>query len=133
VHLGDRLVAVSRIRSGVATVMETARSLGVTEGEVLAWMRDHAHERMHSLEEIRRGGSPVHHRLSERAQRLAALVAESERELRILHQELLGGLEASNDDAQPSKELASISQFGGTRVARAQRVRARARKSVDAD
>lgn len=131
VHLGERLVAVSRIRSNLASVEEIACSLGVAQGEVLGWLRDHAHERMHTLEELRQGGA-AHLRLASRAHRLAALVAECERELRILHQELVRGLDASNDDAEPSKELAPISQFGRARVARAQRDRAPARKFVDA-
>jgi hypothetical protein len=134
VHLGERLVAVSRIRSGVASVGETSRALGVAEVEVEGWMRDHANERVHSLEELRRGGSATHVRLSERAHRLAALVAESERELRDLHQELLRGLEASNDeDAEASKEFGGNSHSGAPRVARAQRDPARARKFVDGD
>ena len=133
VHLGERLVAVSRIRSNVASVEEVARSHGVAIGEVLAWLRDHAHERTHTLEELRQGGA-AHLRLAARARQLATLVAECERELRILHQELLGGPDASNDeDAEASKELGGNSHFGAPRVADAQRGGSRTRKFVDGD
>jgi hypothetical protein len=73
-------------------------------------------------------------RLVMRARRLASLVAESERTLRDLHQELIRGITPSNDDeAQPSKELARNSQFRPRRVATSQRSGVRTRKFVDGD
>lgn len=97
VHLGDRLLAIGRIREGMLTVGEAARGLGVSVEEVAAWQQVHAFERMVSLDEMRAGGSPEAHRLSRRAERLAGLVADAERELRELHRELLRGATASND------------------------------------
>ena len=133
VHLGERLVAVARIRAGAASVEETALALGVDADDVSGWMSAHAGERMHSLEELRQG-SPEHARLAERARRLATLVAESERALRDLHQELIRGIDASNDaDAGASKELARNSHFGAPRVAPPQRMGSATRKFVDGD
>jgi hypothetical protein len=97
VHLGDRLLAIGRIREGMLTVADAARELGVTLDEVIGWQQVHAFERMVSLDELRRGGSPEAMRLSKRAQRLADLVADAERELRELHQELVHGVMASNE------------------------------------
>jgi hypothetical protein len=89
VHLGDRLLAIARIREGMITGEQAARELGVTLDEVIDWHHMHALERMVSLDELRAGGSPEAHRLSKRAQRLADLIADAERELRGLHQEFL--------------------------------------------
>jgi hypothetical protein len=91
VHLGDRLLAIGRIRAGTLTVGEAARDLGVGVDEVVGWQQVHALERVVSLEELRGGGCAEVQRLSRRAQRLAGLVADAERELRRLHQELLHG------------------------------------------
>jgi hypothetical protein len=110
VHLGDRLLAIGRIREGMLTVEEAARELGVAVEEVIGWQQVHAFERTVSLDELRRGGSPEAQRLSKRAQRLADLVADAERELRELHQELLHGVMASNepfaDPSRPSNKFA---------------------------
>jgi acetyl esterase/lipase len=97
VHLGDRLLAIGRIRDGMLTAAEAARELGVDVDEVIGWQQVHAFERMVSLDEMRRAGSPEAQRLSKRAERLADLVADAERELRELHQELLQGVMASNE------------------------------------
>lgn len=110
VHLGDRLLAIGRIREGMLTIEEAARELGVSVEEVIGWQQVHAFERMVSLDELRMGGSPEAQRLSKRAQRLADLVADAERELRELHQELVHGVMASNepfaDSGQPSNKFA---------------------------
>jgi hypothetical protein len=110
VHLGDRLLAIGRIREGMLTVEEAARELGVGIDEVIGWQQVHAFERMVSFEELRSGGSAEARRLSKRAQRLADLVADAERELRELHQELLHGVMASNEPfveiGRPSKKFA---------------------------
>ena len=133
VHLGERLTAVARIRAGAASVEDTAIALGVDAAEVSVWLSTHAGERLHSLEELRQG-SPEHVRLAERARRLAALVAESERALRDLHQELIRGIDASNDaDAGASKELALNSHFDAPIVAAPQRKPSATRKFVDGD
>jgi molybdenum-dependent DNA-binding transcriptional regulator ModE len=92
------------------TVEQAARELGVSVDEVIGWQQMHAFERMVSLDELRRGGSPEAQRLSKRAQRLADLVADAERELRELHQELLHGVMASNEPfveiGRPSRKFA---------------------------
>lgn len=133
VHLGERLDAVARVRGGDA-IEEVAVDLGVMVEDVEAWILAHAGDRVHSIDEMRNGGSPEHMRLVQRARRLADLVAESERTLRNLHQELLNGLAPSNDeDAEPSKEVALNSQFRAPRVAASQRGTRSERKSVDGD
>ena len=133
VHLGERLDAIARVRAGEAPA-GVAIDLGVTADDVEAWVLAHAEERVHSIDEMRSGGTPEHVRLVQRARRLADLVAESERTLRNLHQELLGGLAPSNDDdAGPSKEVGVNSQFRDQRVATPQRGARFARKSVDGD
>jgi hypothetical protein len=97
VHLGDRLLAIGRIREGMLTAEDAARELGVGVEEVIGWQQVHAFERTVALDELRGAGSPEAQRLSKRAQRLADLVADAERELRELHQELLRGVTASNE------------------------------------
>jgi class 3 adenylate cyclase len=92
------------------TVEDAARELGVAVEEVIGWQQVHAFERTVSLDELRVGGSPEARSLSQRAQRLADLVADAERELRELHQELLRGVMASNepfaDSGPPSNKFA---------------------------
>jgi hypothetical protein len=96
VHLGDRLLAIARIREGVLTVEDAAREFGVQVEDVIGWQQLHAFERVVSLDELRGPGSLEAQRLSKRAQRLAELVVGAERELRELHQEFL----------HPSKKVA---------------------------
>ena len=135
VHLGERLLAIGRIHSGVATVDEMARSLEVGREEVLQWIRTHAGERTVTFEELRPRGSPEMQRLRVRAHRLATLVAEYEKALRELHQEYLRGATASNDPlagaADPSKKVGGISKDRTPRVANAQPRAATVRKFVD--
>ncbi len=97
VHLGDRLLAIGRIRDGMLTVADAARELGVTIDDVVGWQQLHAFERTVSLEELRRRDSPQALVLNRRAQRLAELITEAERELRDLHQEFLAAAVASNE------------------------------------
>ena len=133
VHLGERLEAVARVRGGEA-MEDVAIDVGVPAEDVEAWVVALCDERLYTLEEIRHGDSPERMRLVRRAQRLADLVAESERTLRDLHQELIRGLSPSNDDdAEPSKEFALNSHFGASRVAPSQRSTSRTRKFVDGD
>lgn len=113
VHLGERLLALGRIRSGLQTVPEAARELGVPEEAVRDWLTLHAGERVLSFSEARGEPSPRALALSRRAQRLAALIAEAERELRALHQRHLRGLAASNDEQlADSKKVAANSTRG---------------------
>jgi hypothetical protein len=87
VHLGERLLAIGRIRAGAQSAREVAAELGVPLEEVLHWLHAHAGERTVTFEELRASASPEVQKLSRRAQRLAALVAHAERLLRELHQE----------------------------------------------
>jgi hypothetical protein len=133
VHLGQRLAAVERARGG-EPVEDVAIDLGVEVDELRAWIAALADERVYTLEEIRNGDSPERAKLMQRARRLADLVAESERTLRNLHQELIRGLSPSNDDAaEPSKELARNSPFRAQPVATSQRGARFPRKLVDGD
>lgn len=132
-HLGERLEAVARVRGGEA-LEDVATDVGVAVCDLEAWVAALCDERLYTLEEIRHGDSPERLKLVRRAQRLADLVAESERTLRDLHQELIRGLSPSNDeDAGASKEFALNSHFGAPRVATSQRSASRARKFVDGD
>ena len=133
VHLGERLEAVARVRGGEA-VEDVAVDLGVAIDDVHAWVAALADDRVHTLEEMRHGDSPERMKLVKRARRLADLVAESERTLRDLHQELIRGLSPSNDEiAEPSKEVALNPQFRAQRVATSQREARLPRKFVDGD
>jgi len=87
VHLGDRLLAIGRIRSGAASVEQVAHELDVDPFEVLHWIDVHHAERTVTFEELREQCSPETARLTRRVQRLADLVAQAERLLRDLHQE----------------------------------------------
>jgi SLT domain-containing protein len=97
VHLGDRLLAIGRIRDGMLTVEEAARELGVTPDDVVGWQQLHAFERTVSFAELRQRDSPQMQVLNRRAQRLADLITAAERELRELHQEFIAGAIASKE------------------------------------
>jgi hypothetical protein len=131
VHLGDRLLAIGRVRSGVATVDEVAADNGVARDEVLDWITQHAGERTVTLTELRAQGSPQMLRLAQRAQRLAELVAEAERSLRRLNQELVRGLAPSNEPFETSNNLDEKPHRRERAVAGTQPSRARTRKFVD--
>jgi hypothetical protein len=90
VNLGDRLAALARIRRGAWSIDEAAGELGVSPAKVVEWQRRHRDERLLSFEEAR-SVSPQAHRLRTRAQHLARLVEQVERQIRELHQELLQG------------------------------------------
>jgi hypothetical protein len=97
VHLGDRLLAIGRIRGGMLTVEQAAAQLGVPASEVIGWQQLHAFERTVTIAELRGSRTPQMERLGRRAQRLADLVASAERELRDLHRELIRAAVASNE------------------------------------
>jgi hypothetical protein len=133
VHLGERLEAVARVRGGEA-MQDVAVDIGVAAEDLHAWVAALAGDRVHTIEELRHGDSPERMKLVKRARRLADLVAESERTLRDLHQELIAGISPSNDEeAEPSKELERNPQFGATRVPTPQREPRLPRKFVDGD
>jgi hypothetical protein len=133
VHLGDRLLAVGRVRAGLATLDEVAAALAVTRDDVLDWVARHANERTVTLDELRAQGSPEMLRLARRAHLLADLVADAERDLRVLHQELVRGLLPSNEPFEPSNNLDENPHPTAQRVAQMQPARARTRKFVDGD
>jgi transposase len=89
VHLGERLAAIEKIRRGTLTVDAAAESIGVTREEIARWQRQHAGERHLSFDELRSPGGRQALRLERRVRMLTRLVADSERQLRELHQELL--------------------------------------------
>lgn len=104
VHLGDRLEAIDRIREGHGSVDQVARELGVTAAEVEGWRARHAADRTVRLAEIRRPATPEESRLAARVQVLARLVADADRELRSLHEELIRSLPASNEAFEAASE-----------------------------
>ncbi|APV51098.1 hypothetical protein BWI17_16245 [Betaproteobacteria bacterium GR16-43] len=89
VHLGDRLLALERVRAGVSSAHEAARSVGVSPTEFRKWQLEHSRERIVRLSELRQGQGSVQQALRLRARRLADLIAATERVLRDLHQDLV--------------------------------------------
>jgi len=87
VHLGDRLLAIARIRAGTASVEAIAEEHEVEPKEVRHWLELHAEERVVLFDEFRDNASPESRGLMKRARHLAQLVAEADRLLRDLHQE----------------------------------------------
>ncbi len=119
VHLGDRLLAIARIRSGAQSAEEVAADLGVGPGDVERWLTVHADERIVTLAELRGRRKPAYARLEQRARRLTRLVEEAEREVRQLERELL------------SKQFGENTHEPAPRVVHAQRKRASTREFVD--
>jgi hypothetical protein len=87
VHLGDRLLAIGRIRSGAASVDLIAEEFDVEPDEVMKWLQMHAGDCLMSVGDVRDGTSPEMRELTRRARLLAELVAEADRTMRELHQE----------------------------------------------
>ena len=87
IHLGDRLQALARIRSGEIDAQGVAAELGVELDHVRHWLEVHREERTVTLAELRDECTPEVLKLRRRAQRLADLLAQAERMLRELHQE----------------------------------------------
>jgi len=88
VHLGERLAAMERIRSGEITCAQAAAELGVGETQVAGWFDLHGDDRVVTFAELR-AVDPRSVRLAERARRLAALLAIAERRVHELHLELV--------------------------------------------
>jgi DNA-directed RNA polymerase specialized sigma subunit len=103
VHLGDRLLALGRIRSGAASVDRIAEEFDVEPEEVMRWMEAHAGDRVTSLDEIRHGSEEMR-TLAHRARNLMNLVEEADRRIRELHQEYLLMVAAKHRDL--AKDLA---------------------------
>lgn len=87
IHLGTRLEAAERVRRGETSAREAAQSLGVPESEVLRWVA--SGEKPISLDDV--FVPPEVQRLTRRAQRLVALIAAAERDIRALTQRLVEG------------------------------------------
>ena len=111
VHLGDRLLALGRIRSGIATVEKIADEYGVEPEDVTAWIDAHGGDRLVSLEELRLRASPELRSLALRAQRLADLVAEAERSIRDLHQEYILNIATGHAGFDSAKEFDDFTNF----------------------
>ena len=74
IHLGTRLETAEKVRRGELSAREAADALGVAEGEVLRWVE--SGERPVSIEEV--FVTPEARRLTRRARRLVALIAEAD-------------------------------------------------------
>jgi hypothetical protein len=110
VHLGERLLAVGRIREGLSTAAQAAVDLGVRADEVRQWQVLYASDRTRSLKEFRQPGTPENWSLEMRARRLAALIADAERDLRVLNRELFASLGGSGAPGEPAEPLGPSSK-----------------------
>src|SRR5215470_11914028 len=81
VHLGDRLLAIGRIRSGAASIDTIAEEFDVDREEVARWLETHAGDRLTSLDELRYGSDEMR-ALARRARCLIELVADADRRIR---------------------------------------------------
>ena len=86
VHLGERLEAIERIRRGEISLGQAAAELGVTPALVLHWMNIHAADRTVRIEEVVVPADVQ--RLTRRAQRLVALIAEADSIIRAMSRQL---------------------------------------------
>jgi len=95
IHLGTRLEAAERVRRGETSAREAAQALGVAESEVQRWVA--SDEKPIAIEDV--VVAPEVRRLTRRAQRLVALIAAAEREIRSLTQRLVEGRRRSPQGA----------------------------------
>lgn len=87
IHLGTRLETADKVRHGEISAADAARALGVPESDVLQWVA--SGERPVSFDDVL--VSPDAQRLTRRAQRLVALIAEADAAIRALTQRLTRG------------------------------------------
>jgi transposase-like protein len=87
IHLGTRLEAAERVRSGRAEACDIARALGVDEAEVRRWVE--SGEKPVTFDDL--FVPPEAQRLTRRARRLVALIAQAERDIRALTARLVEG------------------------------------------
>ena len=87
VHLGTRLETAERVRLGAVSAAEAARALGVDEDDVIRWVG--SGEKPVSIDEV--FAPPEAQRLTRRARRLVALIAQAERDIRALTARMLEG------------------------------------------
>jgi hypothetical protein len=91
IHLGTRLEVAESIRRGETTPEQAAQNLGVAPGEVRRWVA--SGERPVTFEEVL--VSPEARRLTRRAERLVALIAQADATIRLLTHRLVGGKRAT--------------------------------------
>jgi len=96
VHLGTRLEVAESIRQHRSTPDQAAQALGVPVGDVLEWLS--SGERPVSIDEVL--VSPDAQRLTRRAQRLVALIAEADAAIRELTDRLARGMRVSHHAAE---------------------------------
>jgi len=89
-HLGDRLHALERIRTGRTTVEDCARGLQVQADVIREWLTRHGADRPTSIGEIVRDSERS--LLERRVERLRECLADTERELTRLHKQLVAAL-----------------------------------------
>jgi hypothetical protein len=96
VHLGTRLEVAESIRRHRTTAEEAARSLGVPVSEVMKWVE--SGERPVSIDDVL--VSPDAQRLTRRAERLVALIAEADAAIRALTERMTRGPRAAGHGAE---------------------------------
>ncbi len=96
VHLGTRLEVAESIRQHRSTPEEAAQALGVPVREVMDWVA--SGERAVSIDEVL--VSPDAQRLTRRAQRLVALIAQADAAIRELTDRLVHGVRAAHHGAE---------------------------------
>ncbi len=96
VHLGTRLEVAESIRRRQSTPEEAAQALGVPVSEVMAWVA--SSERSVSIDEVL--VSPEAQRLTRRAQRLVALIAQADAAIRELTERLARGTRVAHHGAE---------------------------------
>ena len=96
IHLGTRLEVAESIRRHRATPEEAAQALGVPVREVMDWVA--SSERPVSIDEVL--VSPDARRLTRRAQRLVALIAQADAAIRELTERLARGVHAAHHGAE---------------------------------
>jgi len=96
VHLGTRLEVAESIRRHRSTPEEAAQALGVPVAEVMDWVA--SDERPVSIDEVL--VSPDAQRLTRRAQRLVALIAQADAAIRELTDRLARAARVAHHGAE---------------------------------
>ena len=96
IHLGTRLEVAESVRSHHSTAEEAAEALGVPVAEVMDWVA--SGERAVSIDEVL--VSPDAQRLTRRAQRLVALIAQADAAIRELTDRLVQATRAAHHGAE---------------------------------
>lgn len=88
VHLGTRLEALDRVRSGRESVSEVAARLGLDEGQIETWRATLVGQEVVTFEACLSSETREQIRLRRRVLRLKDLIAEHERQIRQLAAEM---------------------------------------------